>query len=226
MSTALSTIQNLATQMAAVAPSQSQGEAGASYMKMTKFGEWVHGREDLEVQEGSTWAIHPQRFAKGFVAWKDGQIAGEKMAFVLSEPVVLSSDLPEVGATWKTQMAMQLLCMSGEDKGTPVLWKASSAGANKAYDAIFNKILVKAQAGELKVMPVVELETEHYKHKDFGKIYNPILKVVDWLEIPSESPTAEAEPKVEAEVEKVEKVVEEVKEVKEAPKKRRRRSAA
>ena len=42
---------------------QSVATAGAdsgSFMKFTKFGAWVHGAEDVEVEEGSTWAIHPE----------------------------------------------------------------------------------------------------------------------------------------------------------------------
>ena len=43
--------------------------------------------------------------------------------------------------------------------------------------------------------PVIELSSDHYNHKTFGKTYVPVLKLVDWVREPDAGePAAEVAP--------------------------------
>jgi hypothetical protein len=97
-------------------------------------------------------------------------------------------------------------------------YKASSRGAQKAFKALVQEILKRAQASKTDLLPVVVLESESYKHKTYGKIYNPILSIDEWVSMddiadvaaPEPEPVVEKEPEPEPEVK---------------PKRRRRRKA-
>jgi hypothetical protein len=46
-------------------------------------------------------------------------------------------------------------------------------------------------------VPLLELKTEHYQHKTYGRIYTPIFDIVDWVSMD----TASAEEADDAELE-------------------------
>lgn len=179
---------------------QASGPAAAHpFLKMSKIGEWVYGADGVEVEEGSEWAINPHTLATGFIAWNDGECAGERMALV-TEDAVDSTQLPNVGAQWKPQVGMQLACISGADKGQQVIYRSNSVGGQRAFKKILDEVLRRAQAGETDLVPVVELDVESYKHQKYGTIFNPVFKTVRWADMngvvsDAESPeAAEEEP--------------------------------
>ena len=192
-----------------------------TYIKMEKSGDWIFGEDEIEVESESDWAIDPESLIRGFVAWGDAEVQGEEMASVLADPI-MQSDLPDVGAKWGVQIGFILKCLSGEHEGTVAAYKASSKGAQKAFKKLVQEILKRAQAGETDLVPVVVLESDSYKHKTYGKIYNPIFSIGDWTNM-DELAEVEDEPEVEAVVEP-EPTPEPEPEVK--PKRRRRRKTA
>ena len=182
--------------------SEMASEEGA-YLKMDKGGVWMYGSEEIEVEDGSLWAINPATMSTGFAAWDDdgGGKMGEEMASILSDDIVLRNQLPDVGAPWKPQTGMQLKCMDGEDKDVEVLYATTSKGGTKAFKVIVSAITARIQSGKAGVVPVVQLCSDSYKHKKYGKIYTPELKVVDWLGMDALPETAADEPKPEPEPE-------------------------
>jgi len=179
-----------------------------SYLKLDKGGIWTYGSEEIEVEDKSLWAINPSTMATGFCAWGEdgGGKLGEEMCSILSDDIVLRNRLPDVGAQWKPQTGMQLKCMDGEDKGTEVLYSTTSKGGTKAFKVIVSAITARIQSGKSGVVPVVELCVDSYKHKKYGKIFTPELKVVDWLALdalpedkPEDKPEPEATPEPEPE---------------------------
>ena len=100
--TDMANITNLAKGLAQSAQQSDSGGDG-SFMKFTKFGEWTWGTEANETEEGSLWAIHPQGFQHGWIAWGDkinnnnGQKLGETMVKA-TEPLPFESapSLPTV----------------------------------------------------------------------------------------------------------------------------------
>jgi len=222
-------IVNMATALA-----QSASQAGAStssdaYMKFSKFGEWIYGVENTEVEEGSIWAVNPLGFVHGWTAWgtkehgTNGQNVGEMMV-PATQPMPQEGNLPTVKGNWAKGIGIQMRCTNGEDEGVQVMFKSNSLGGRKAYAAILQSVVARITAGEPHCMPLVKLGNDSYDHKEYGKIFTPVLEVVGWAAHDAEKPVAESAtvdrlpPHADAP-----KVEETPKEAEEAPRRRRRR---
>ncbi len=123
-------------------------------VKMTKAGEWVSGPDEEELEDHEA-AFAMNTFAHGFVCWKDGEVVDEKMVLVAS----------------------------GELRPLFVLYRPSSRGGLNALAGLARKYANKRQR-QPNVVPIVRLETKSYAHRQYGKIFNPILRVLDWKEEP------------------------------------------
>lgn len=212
-------------------------------LRLLREGIYVFGQENIEVMEGSQWAVNPYSIEHGWACWGDGEMLGEVMVPFNQQPPAIGS-LPDHGEPWAQQNSMQLMCMTGEDKGVTVVYKSTSKGFLNMFKKLTGQIINQVQVDSTHIVPLVELDTDHYNHKKFGKIYTPVLEVVDWLEMdtgepaeaeadpePEEKPKrrgrkAKAEPAAEAEIVD-EDTVEDSEEVQEeaAPRRRRRRRA-
>jgi hypothetical protein len=172
-------------------------------MKFSKIGEYLYGADATEVEEGSEWAINPQGFGHGWIAWgdkahgNDGTMLGETM-IAAAQPIL---EMPgEVEGTWTEQRAVQLACISGEDEGTQCLFKTSSIGGKKFYAALVLEVVKRIEAGESAVVPVITLDADSYTHASYGKIFTPMFTVIRWEELgatESAAEEAEAEPEPE-----------------------------
>ena len=192
----------MATNLAASVHAVGGAGGSETYMKFTKFGEWVYGVEGQETQEGSIWAVNPAQFLHGWTAWgteahgTDGQNVGEHMVNAgMAYPS--EADLPEVKGKWSKSIAMMLRCTSGEDEGTQVLFKSNSLGGRKAYAGLIQKVVERIQAGETEVVALVELESDSYQHGTYGKIFTPVLKIVGWTGLDGAIPDGDDQPDLE-----------------------------
>lgn len=206
-------------------------ESGETYAKMGKDGRWTMGTDELELEEGSEWAINPLSFATGWSAFDDsGSRVGEQMASLSQEPI-RAADLPQVAGNWAAQIGMSMTCINGEDSGTVCLQYQRSKGGIAAQSALLDQIMLRVEAGNEECVPIVELLNTSYKHTKYGKIYTPVFKVLRWTTMEGEGleteEPAKEEPKklaAEPEVEVIEaEAVEEGEATK--PIRRRRRSA-
>ena len=173
-----------------LAKSAQQSDAGGgSFMKFTKFGEWTWGSESTEIEEGSLWAIHPQGFVHGWIAWGDkahnnaGTKIGETMV-AATEPLPFENELPEVKGSWAQQISMQMVCLDGMDKGTKVTFNSCSMGGRKIYQDIVNSVVSEINAGKQGICPVVIMSNSSYTHKDHGKIFTPVIEIDSWKTLP------------------------------------------
>jgi hypothetical protein len=200
-----------------------------SYLKLSKGGFFVYGVDDTEVEEGSQWAINPSSFMLGYVAWPvkgTGKPLGEEMRSITDDPIA-ESQLPQVDGSWAQQVGMNLACVSGEDVGMQVVYKASSKGGISGFNDLLNQVMthLKANPGTEAIVPIIELEVDSYPHPDYGKIYTPQFQIRKWAKITdvvleseedNDSPEVEPEPEPEPEAKKEAK----------KPVRRRRRKAA
>ena len=216
-----SVITNLISDLEAVTETIATTD-GLPFLRLLKSGEWVYGSDDVPVEEGSLWALSPTSVQTGFCAWGKGDLLGEVMA-ATGQPRVLKSDLPDVGEAWKEQIGCILQCISGEDTGTTVLFKASSHGGKKAFKAVLSAIVAQGRAGKEEVVPALDLQCDSYKHAEYGKIFFPILNVKKWYTIEELRKSGSDEPEAKKLVEEVVDV-DDVDDVEEAPKRRRARS--
>jgi len=152
-------------------------------LKMDKTGHWVFGADQTEIEEGSKWAVNPFSFVHGFIAWGDGEVLGEKMASVSDPLPELDAAPPGAKKGWETQVGMSLKCLNGEDVGMEAKFTTTSVGGKRAVQALAVAIAGQVDTDQAKPVPVVELDTEHYQHKSYGRIYTPIFKVLEWVSI-------------------------------------------
>ena len=164
------------------------GTPGMVILKMDKTGHWVFGADQTEIEDGSQWAINPFSFVHGFIAWGDGEVLGERMASVSDPLPELDAAPPGAKKGWETQVGMSLKCLNGEDAGMEAKFTTTSVGGKRAVQALAVAIAGQVDTDQAKPVPVVELDTEHYQHKSYGRIYTPIFKVLEWVSIDGGEP--------------------------------------
>jgi hypothetical protein len=195
-----------------------QDGGNMDYLQLKASTGWTYGQDAIETEEGAKWAINPASMAKGFIAWSsDSKVIGDILQPV-TRGLVMQSDLPALtdpSANWAEQCGFQLACLSGEDEGTQVMYKASTMGSNKEFARIYNEIIARAKSGKGDIVPIVLLDRGSYQHsiKKYGMVTYPVFDIVGWQGMD--------DTKVSEEPEAEEAVVEE-----EAPKRRRRRKVA
>jgi hypothetical protein len=161
-------------------------------LKMDKVGRWVFGSDQTEAQEGSLWAVNPFSFVHGFIAWGEGVVLGEKMT-----PV--SNPLPELDAApaqakrgWEQQIGFSLRCLNGDDKGVEARFTTTSRGGKKAVQLLATALADQVEKNREAPVPVLTLDSEHYPHKEYGRVYVPIFSVVKWINMELQEELAEA----------------------------------
>ncbi len=179
------------------------------YLKMGKDGIWTFGQKNLEVQEGALWAISPFSYRSGYTCWTDypdelkkknvnlGKVTvqlGADPVDVNTLPVHTDVDTGQVW-DWTSVVEAEFVCINGEDKGTRVLFQTSSIGGLRAMSEYLDKLDQMIPEG--KPVAIVELGSDSYAHKQWGKTYVPVLDVKEWRTL--EDVAEPAEPKAEIE---------------------------
>lgn len=153
------------------------------YLKLSKAGEWLFGAEDEDIAENSLFVVGVETFVAGFQAWDEGELLGEEIRLITDQPLT-RGDLEDVGAEWKPLVGFQLICIEGDNEGLQLVYKTTSKGGIKAVNTLMKEIVsrVNTPNNEGKLIPVVALTTDSYRHKKYGKIYTPMFEVVDWVD--------------------------------------------
>lgn len=187
---------------------------GDPYLRLQTDGNWVFSAENIEVEPGSRWAVNPFSLMHGWVAWTDrpgkqaNEIVGEVMV-AMTSPLPPEHDLRDVSGTndnanWAQQLSFQLKCTNGEDVGEQVLYKTTSVGGMNAMKKIIGAIMTQLDKDDQHPVPVIELKTDHYMHKKWGKTYTPIFDIVAWASLDGDEDSAEDIAAKEAETRKAE----------------------
>lgn len=159
---------------------------GLPFLSINNAGLWGFGQDRIEVEAGSLWAVDVRTLKHGYIAWpgqqaKERKPLGERMV-PASQPLPVLATLPDVGQPYQLQFSFELLCMSGQDEGTAVLYKNGSYGARVAVQELVAKVGAQARNDQSKLCPVVTLEIRSYFHTEWKKdIYNPILQIQKWM---------------------------------------------
>lgn len=172
------------------------------YLKMDKGnGDWVYGQEETLVEEGALWAVNPNSLEYGYISW-DGnqQVEGEVMV-PISRPLpavntLRVKDSPDGQPTgqngWQYQQSVVLVCINGEDEGTVCQYKQSSVGSQKLFKSLVDSIMAQVSKGSDAIVPIIKMKSDSYKHKKYGRIYNPLFEVVEWRTMDDTSAPDEA----------------------------------
>ena len=166
---------------------------GMPYVKLGKDGIWTYGQEAIEVEEGSEWAVNPYSMQHGWAAWGDGELFGEVMVPMTQTPPA-KHELDDYGVEWKTNLAVVLQCVAGEDTGQAVMYKGTSIGMQNAIRNLNASIMDQLTKDQVNIVPVITFETDSYRHKKHGKIYTPELQIVSWVSMETGAPAEKEEP--------------------------------
>lgn len=181
------------------------------YLKMDKGnGEWLYGQEETLVGANTLWAVNPHSFMHGWISWDTatgGPPLQEHMVSIM-QPLPAVNSLPPVPshAAYKQQRSVQLVCIkdpdakgADSDVGVTCEYKQSSYGAMKLFKTITDAVLAQITAGSDAIVPIVQLTHESYKHDKYGRVTNPVFKIVDWRTMNDTSAPSEVDEVAEEE---------------------------
>jgi hypothetical protein len=177
-------------------------EVGVVIAKMDKTGHWVYGANQDEIEKDSLWAINPFSFVHGYVAWGVGKLLGEKMTS-MTQPLPKVDDAPpEAPRGWELQIGFAMKCISGLDENLEARFTTASVGGKRAVAELGGKVSEHIISNPDTPVAIVKLQSSHYSHDSYGKIYVPSFEVVKWVSMDGDedsdkSPELELEPKEE-----------------------------
>ncbi len=162
---------------------------GMPLLRLLRTGSFAIGAENLEPDEDSLWAANPYSIHHGFAAWGDGELFDEVMVPFNQQPPN-KSELRDYGVAWAKQYSVIMQCVNGDDKGMTVLYKGTSIGMQNAMKGLIDAVITQVQADPDNCVPVLDLQVDSYPHKQWGKVFIPILEITGWMTMSGESAAA------------------------------------
>jgi hypothetical protein len=186
--TAMAAVAAIGTALNGVDTSIGRSDKPMMFFK-SRENIWTYGRQQIEPEEGSRWAVNPMTFQRGYVAFDGSKKVGERMLFV-GLPKIDPADLPDVGFPWQEQMSVEMKCLSGADAGVEVCFKAATVGGNSCVLQLIEQIRNRISAGQHgdKIVPILLLEKSGYQHQQYGWIGTPQLNLVAWTSLNDPAP--------------------------------------
>lgn len=179
-------------------------KGGEPILRLGRDGIWIFGADNLEVEDGSTWAVNPLSLQHGYLCWKVIPEGSKESPELLGEEMVSMFDakpnkasLPDYGHPWADCLSFNLLCLSGDDKGEQTLFKTTSTGGLRATREFIAVLMDQLDKDESKPVPVIKLKSDNYKHKTYGKTYFPVFEVVQFVPMDA-APTESDKPAADA----------------------------
>lgn len=154
--------------------------SGLPFLGLDRAGDWKYGQEATEPEPNAYWAMDLKTARWGWIAWVDSKPADERMVSI-GETRPSLHELAQ-GLPWTDQVSIEMVCVSGADKGLRVLYKTSSKGGVKCFMEFKNVCRRTIPNDPAKPICIVQLETYFYINKH-GKIHNPLFKVAGWSSV-------------------------------------------
>ena len=135
-------------------------------------------------------------------AFHGGRVLDAAREFGLSQESILdfSSNLnalaPTVSATEWEQWAVDMKAIDGTDAGTEVIFKMSTDGGTKSIVGLLEAVKDRIESGQRdgNVVPIFLLEKDSYQHSEFGRVWYPVLTIVDWMSLDGPAPASAPKP--------------------------------
>jgi hypothetical protein len=196
-------LQALATTLSGVDTSSVAGRSGLPLLLFKREGDgtWWYGQRKTVVEEGSRWAVNPLTFRWGYICFGDGKQKPPERMVPVSQPKPEAADLPDTGFPWSEQWTVNLKCLDGADAGVEVAYKSTTDGGIKAVAELIEAVKERLNSGvhSGRVVPIVRLEKDSYSHPQYGRVWTPLLSIVDWMPLdgPAPAPTPASPPPAE-----------------------------
>jgi hypothetical protein len=195
---ALASLKALAATLNKVDTSSVAGRSGLPLLQFKSRdnnGTWSFGQRRALIEDGSRWAVNPTTFKWGYICFDNDNKPTERLVPV-SQPKPDLTQLPDTGFKWQEQWAVNLKCIDGIDAGTEAVFKTSTDGGVKAVAGMIDVVRDRLNGGQHdgKVAPIVHLEKDSYPHSQYGRIWFPVLAIVDWMTLDGPAPAPEPSP--------------------------------
>lgn len=151
-----------------------------------KDGEWTFGVDAAEIEDGAIWAVNPHSFMFGLIEWLDSEPGGEILvpagtAYSVND-LVLKHDPEDPDHRIAPQIAVNLFCTNGTDKGLQVHFKTSTRGGVDALNGLAMAIAKQGQQDNENIVALVKLSSSHYMHKKYKrKTYVPVIELIEFV---------------------------------------------
>jgi hypothetical protein len=179
----------------------SSGMGDRDLLKLNKdSGYWSFGQDAEPVDEKEdVFVVNPESFREGYVAFneKDNDIAetenGDLADFLWQLGSAPSLDdheyehpLPQPKNNrakpikYQFQLAIDLVCIEGPNKGAQLLYKNGSQGCRDMLGKLAGEIARRKENGAADYVPAVALYAEDYVHRSYGRIWKPKMEILEW----------------------------------------------
>ena len=174
--------------LAGIEDSQAQTAVpgdGIDLIKLDKSdGSWGMGQSTDPVQDGASFWVNARSLCHGYTCWSnyEGRRKNERLGEVMAPMSAPKPPKPQPidGFPFKENRSFEALCLDGEDAGRKVKFSNGSVGTLKAFKKLEDAMKAQLRKNPKYAYPVLQFESEKYKHGDYGWIQNPIFVIVGW----------------------------------------------
>ena len=189
MTTNIAACDDVLSAFAAVAEELSTG--AKPILKFQK-GDWLLGQDGEELKPGTRLAVDMMNAERGWVRWRDGKPVERKMVRIAARvPVPARYELGHDDESlwdkdgddrprdpWQAMIEFPARELDGERR--EVVISGGSRGWEGCCKALLAEFAQGARQNTGKV-PVVELGSDSYQHRTYGRVKVPALPIVAWM---------------------------------------------
>jgi hypothetical protein len=161
-------------------------------IRFTKHGEYKAGQDQVVVEEGTRMVCYMPSMKRGWVKWGEGMPQAHIMGLVAEgfrpPPREELGDLDENeweeldGRPIDPWQKTNHLVMCDLD-GQLYTFITASKGGLSAVGQLSEAYALRRRMKPEEI-PVIELLSRSYNHKDYGETFAPVLKIVGWTKVP------------------------------------------
>ena len=161
-------------------------------LKFTKYGEWVSGKDEDEIERDQRFVAVMDQLMVGWQKWSEGKPAEQEAGLIaecyrppsrkdLGDNDETEWERDERGDPRDPWQKTNWLILKEEAGDALFTWSPSSKGGLSAIGQLCERYgkMIRQKPGQF---PVVELQASSYRHERFGKLFVPVLKVVGWTD--------------------------------------------
>ena len=159
------------------------------FLKFVK-GQFKHGVDDEVLPLGTRLVPHMAELKAGFIKWNDGAPEDEAMVRIADgKPIPQREDLGDDDRNaWETDpngtpqdpwQVCNTLPMKEPETGQEFIFTTGSRGGVGAIGKLATKY-GRQRHKQGDKLPVIEINSDSYRHKTYGDVSYPTFKIVGW----------------------------------------------
>ena len=160
-----------------------------AFLKFVK-GEFRFGVDDEVLPLGTRLVPHMAELKAGYIKWKDGAPETETMVRIADgKPITQREDLGDDDRNaWETDpngtpldpwQIVNTLPMKDPETGQEFVFTTGSRGGIGAIGKLASGY-GRARHKQVDKLPIIEINSDSYRHKTYGDVSFPTFKIVGW----------------------------------------------